>query len=168
VQDAREVGVPGIRMYLDNGAYVISDSEGKYSMCGLPARTYNFKMDNQTLPVGAIPEVIANRNALEGGSRFVDLKNGELHKADFALNGQCGPEVFDQIRARRTGSDQRGAGVVAPETERGTAPGQPATRPKLILDSSKPTIKPRTDSVEYCNMPGSTNAQGQCTVKGGK
>ena len=116
-----------------------------------------------TAPAGCAP-----LPALQAGSRFVDLKNGELHKADFALSGQCGPEVFQQIRARRAGSDQRGGEVVAPETERGNAPGQPATRPRLILDSSKP-VQPRTDSVEYCNPTTGKNASGgQCIAPFGQ
>lgn len=100
VQDAGEPGLPGVRIYLEDGTYAITDEEGKYSFYGLEPRTHVAKVDGTTLPAGATLAVLNNRNALDPASRFVDLVNGELHKADFAI-AECAPAIRDQIEARR-------------------------------------------------------------------
>ena len=49
--------------------------------------------------------VTSNRNTGDAHSLFIDLKNGELHRADFA-EGSCSAAVIDQVKARRgSGSD---------------------------------------------------------------
>ena len=100
VQDRDEIGIPGVRLYLQDGTNVITDSEGKFSLAGLAARTHALKIDEQTLPIGARMASSNNRNAGIGESRFVDLKNGELHRADFS-EMSCTPAVLDQVKARR-------------------------------------------------------------------
>ena len=88
-----------MRLFLEDGTFVISDSEGKYSFYGISPRTHVLKVDPITLPAGAKLALIANRQAFDAGSRFVDLKNGELHRGDFAIAG-CDPEVLDEVKAR--------------------------------------------------------------------
>jgi len=100
VQDAGEPGIPGVRIYLEDGTYAVTDEEGKYSFYGLEPRTHVAKVDNITLPAGATLAVLNNRNAFDAGSRFTDLTNGELHKADFAI-AECTPGIREQIAARR-------------------------------------------------------------------
>lgn len=100
VQDAGEPGVPGVRIYLEDGTYVVTDEEGKYSFYGLTPRTHVAKLDSTTLPAGATLSLLGNRNARDAGSQFVDLTQGELRKADFAI-GQCGPAIDGQLAARR-------------------------------------------------------------------
>ena len=100
VQDAGESGVPGVRLFLEDGSIAITDSEGKYSLYGILPRTHVLKLDPITLPKGATPLVIANRQALDAQSRFVDLKRGELHRADFALGG-CNADVIADVDKRR-------------------------------------------------------------------
>ncbi len=100
VQDTEELGIPGVRLYLENGSYVVTDSEGKFSFAGLAARTHVLKVDRLTLPRSARLTSISNRHALDGQSRFIDLKNGELHRADFA-EFSCSPEVLADVKARR-------------------------------------------------------------------
>ncbi len=100
VQEAGEAGIPGVRIYLEEGTYAITDEEGKYSFYGLEPRTHVAKVDNTTLPAGATLQVISNRNAMDAGSQFVDLTKGELRKADFAVAG-CSPDLREQIAARR-------------------------------------------------------------------
>jgi uncharacterized repeat protein (TIGR01451 family) len=99
-QDPGEPGLPGVRIYLDNGTYAVTDEEGKYSLYGLTPRTSVAKLDTTTLPDGVRLEILDNRNAGDAGSRFVDLQNGELAKADFAVAG-CTERLRDQIAARR-------------------------------------------------------------------
>jgi large repetitive protein len=103
-QDSGELGIPGVRLLLEDGAYAITDSEGKYSFYGISPRTHVLKLDATTLPGGAELETVDNRNAGDAGSRFVDLKKGELHKANFA-EGSCTDEVLQQVKARRMSTD---------------------------------------------------------------
>jgi uncharacterized repeat protein (TIGR01451 family) len=100
VQDPGEPGVPGVRIYLEDGTYAVTDEQGKYSLYGLVPRLHVAKADPTTLPAGARLEVLNNRNALDAGSQFVDLTEGELHKADFAL-AACSASLREQIAARR-------------------------------------------------------------------
>jgi uncharacterized repeat protein (TIGR01451 family) len=100
IQDPGEPGIPGVRLYLQDGSYVITDSEGKYSLCGLPPKTQVLKVDPVTLPKGARLGTTANRNAGDPGSLFIDVKNGELHRADFR-DMSCNASVFDEVKRRR-------------------------------------------------------------------
>ncbi len=103
VESLREVGVPGVRLYLQDGTNAITDSEGKFSFYGLPARTHVLKIDRTTLPNAVSPAdllPLSNRNLGKGDSRIVDLKSGELHKANFAI-GNCSVAVMAEIDQRR-------------------------------------------------------------------
>lgn len=85
-----ELGVAGVRIYMENGNYIVTDPEGKYNFYGVSAKTHVLKVDRTTLPVGTELITQSNRNAGDAGSRFVDLKYGEMHRADFALVGGMG------------------------------------------------------------------------------
>ena len=101
-----EVGVPAVRMYFSDGTSLISDSQGKYSYCGISPKTHTFKLDKSTLPKDAQLLTSSNRHAFDAGSLFLDLKNGELHQADFIL--ACQPEVLDAVMDRRCAARANG------------------------------------------------------------
>lgn len=165
VQDPGEVGIPGVRIYLENGNYVITDGEGRYTFFGIQPNKHVAKIDNYSLPQGSRLTVLDNRHAFDPSSRFVDLKKGEIHRADFAVCN-CTTEVEDEIAARREAysstldnelgstvtrnfslQDQRGArgqydqasGTIGntktPEVEIATAPGV-ATPDSAIIDTA--------------------------------
>lgn len=100
IQDVGEPGIPGVRLYLQDGTYAVTDEDGKYSFYGLSPRTHVVKLDRTTLLKGATLEVLNNRQALDPSSQFADLTHGELHKADFAI-AECTPAIRAQIAARR-------------------------------------------------------------------
>ena len=100
IQDLEELGIPGVRLYLQDGTYVVTDSEGKFSIAGLAARTHVLKIDELTLPIGARMASSTNRHSGIGESRFVDLKSGELHRADFS-EMSCSSAVLEQVKTRR-------------------------------------------------------------------
>ena len=101
-----------MRLVMLDGTFILTDSEGKYSICGIKSQTHVIKVDRTTLPKGSRLVPSSNRNAGVGDSIFVDLKGGELGRADF-IEGSCSPEVLDQVKARRAQG-----GVTAPETEK--------------------------------------------------
>jgi large repetitive protein len=117
---SRELGIPGVRLLMLDGTQITTDNEGKFSICGVKAQTHVIKVDRATLPKGSRMMPSSNRNAGVGDSIFVDLKGGELARADF-IEGSCSPEVLDQIKARRAQG-----GILAPEKE---------TPPNLKIDN---------------------------------
>ena len=82
-----ELGVAGVRLYMENGNFAVTDPEGKYNFYGISAKTHVLKVDRTTIPNATELVTQSNRNAGDAGSRFVDLKYGELHRADFAIVG---------------------------------------------------------------------------------
>jgi uncharacterized repeat protein (TIGR01451 family) len=100
VQEIEEIGVPGVRVYLDDGTYAITDSEGKYSIYGLSPRLHVAKVDLTTLPAGAVLEAKSSRHGGDGNSRFVDMTRSEMQKANFTVVG--GALVEAAVNRRRT------------------------------------------------------------------
>lgn len=80
-----ELGVAGVRIYMENGNYIVTDAEGKYNFYGISAKTHVLKVDRTTLPAEVELIEQSNRNSGDPASRFVDLRHGELHRADFAV-----------------------------------------------------------------------------------
>ncbi|WP_296223391.1 DUF11 domain-containing protein [Ralstonia sp. UBA689] len=104
---ADEIGVPGVRLWLEDGTNVVTDGEGKWSLYGLRPQTHVLRVDETTLPMGVTLELLDNRNADNPASRFLDLKNGEFQKANFPLLGCQDPKVMKDVRARRALVDKR-------------------------------------------------------------
>ena len=104
-RDAGEPGIAGVRLFLEDGTSVTTDRLGRYSLYGLKPQTHVLKLDRSSLPSGmgeaaqAPLAVLANRHAGDAGSRFIDMKNGELQRADFAVTG-CSDAVRSAIAAR--------------------------------------------------------------------
>lgn len=104
VQDPGEPGVPGVRLILEDGTFVITDPEGQYSIYGQRPITHVLKVDPHTLPPGAKLGGVATRFAGDPGSRFIDLKRHELHKANFLLVDPT-ETLLEAVAARRAAAD---------------------------------------------------------------
>lgn len=162
LQDANEPGISGVRLYLDNGTFAVTDSEGKYSLYGLTPRTHVIKVDSASLPDGAVLQILDNRQAGDAASRFVDLRNSELQRADFAVVG-CNPALRDQIDARRsamTGQpreiDFAAKAVVSLQpTFIGDARSLPASGlvgKQAALAGQEPAIQPRASTAQRVDL----------------
>ncbi len=99
MQDNGEPGIPDVRVYLEDGTFAITDEAGKYSIYGVPGRTHILKVDMYSMPAGANLEALTSRNAGDGNSLFIDLKFGEMQKADFAV-ANCSSAMVDEIKQR--------------------------------------------------------------------
>jgi large repetitive protein len=124
-----------------------------------------------TMPRGSRLTTTSNRNLGDANSIFLDVKNGQLIRADFA-EGSCSNTVLEQVKARRTQGEVRST-----DTEK---KGQPALKwegkspqyPQQGTDgANQPLVVPRTTNggVESApeqntpvpQMPGaSSNTQG--------
>ncbi len=100
-------GVGGVRVYLEDGRYAVSDEDGKFHFEGLAAGTHVVQVDLDTVPDHL--ELVA----CEGGGRFagrrysqfVDLRAGALWRADFALRERTPPtgELSFEFQSRLLG-----------------------------------------------------------------
>jgi uncharacterized repeat protein (TIGR01451 family) len=143
VQDREELGIPGVRLVLQDGTFLTSDSEGKYSACGLPPKSHVLRIDESTLPRGARLTTSSNRNLGDAGSLWLDLKHGELQRADF-IEGSCSNPVLDQVKARRAQGE-----VGVPQVEK-------AGRPALRFDSKahgRDALTTPTQGTDSANQP---------------
>ena len=114
-ENAGEIGIPGVRLYLEDGTFAVTDSEGKYSFYGLrPVTRVLARPDH--LAAGAVLGSAGHRNSVDeqaspavrtrqASTRFVDLKKGELHKANF-VEQSCAPSR-DVMARRQAASAQR-------------------------------------------------------------
>lgn len=146
IQGHEEVGIPGIRLIMEDGTGVVTDVEGKYSLYSLRAITHVLKLDTTTLPPGAQLEVIDNRNSGRGDSRFVDLKKGELHKANFAVKNCSDPVVVDEVERRRRALAER------PDAE-----GEAVSRTRLTL---QPVTEPNLQEMRGRAAAGAVSLSG--------
>jgi uncharacterized repeat protein (TIGR01451 family) len=143
MDDPGEPGIPGVRIYLDNGTYVITDVDGKYSLYGLTPRTYVAKLDTSSLPANTTLLLLDNRNAFDAGSQFVDLRNGELHKTDFAL-AECNAGLDKEIATRRHALDAGRTEIAALASSQMAINAVPVTDPRALSASGvvgqRPTV----------------------------
>ncbi|MDO4682497.1 MAG: hypothetical protein Q4B17_06880 [Lautropia sp.] len=100
IKDVNEPGIPGVRLYLQNGTWMVTDAHGKYSHCGLRPRTHVLKIDPRTLPRRSRLVTSSAQSAGDAQSLFIDAKKGMLHRADF-IEGSCSNTVIEQVRARQ-------------------------------------------------------------------
>jgi uncharacterized repeat protein (TIGR01451 family) len=102
-QPTTEVGIPGVRVYLQDGTSALTDAEGRYHFFGLRPRLWLVKVDETTLPAFGESYLapITNRHAGDGYSVFVDLKRSELARADFR-EGSGSEAVADETTKRRS------------------------------------------------------------------
>ncbi|WP_166869904.1 SdrD B-like domain-containing protein [Massilia mucilaginosa] len=147
VQDNEELGIPGVRLYMEDGTSFTTDVEGKYSFCGLSPKSHVIKADSLTLPRGSRLTTTSNRNLGDANSIWLDAKNGELLRADFA-EGSCSAPVIEQLKARRSQGGTR-----APETEAVRLPGlkfdsKAPAAPRQATDSAnQELVKPRQGAI---------------------
>ncbi len=96
--DKNSLGVPGVRLWLDDGSYVITDENGQYSFYGLLPRSHVIKIDPITLPKGYKLINLNQRQLSDPASWFIDLKKADMFKANFAL--VCTPEIQSLVKAK--------------------------------------------------------------------
>lgn len=86
-------GVAGVRIYLEDGRYAVTDDEGKYHFEGLTPGSHVVQLDPITLPQEVEPLRCDNRVRSAGNalSQFVDMRGGALGAADFVVGHRAAP-----------------------------------------------------------------------------
>ena len=88
---AREIkrgeGVKGVRLYMETGAYAITDQDGLYHFEGVKEGTHVVQLDEETLPEGYTPMICeeSTRYAGKAISKFVEVQGGGIWRANFYL-----------------------------------------------------------------------------------
>lgn len=107
LQNNGEWPVGGVKLYLDDGTFAISDENGQYSLYGLSPGAHVIRIDPLTVPEDLVFKPLDNANAANGESRFVNLSSGDFHRADFAAfcPQRNMNRVFERIRERNAAID---------------------------------------------------------------
>ena len=86
-------GVEGIRIYLEDGTFVVSDKRGLFHFEGVRPGLHVVQMDLDSLPEGfeAYPCTENSRFAGRAFSQFVETQGGTLWRTDFHLKGPAKP-----------------------------------------------------------------------------
>ena len=95
-------GVPGVRIFLEDGRYAMTDEDGKYHFEGVMPGAHVVQLDTVTVPALLQPQLCAQRVRQAGReySQFVDLRAGALWRADFALKRKSPPRGALQFGLR--------------------------------------------------------------------
>ena len=83
----RGVGVDGVRLYMETGAYVVTDSDGLFHFEGISEGTHVVQVDEETLPKG-FELMTCEENTRYAGvnnSKFIDVQGGGIWRANFYL-----------------------------------------------------------------------------------
>ncbi|MEM9670527.1 MAG: hypothetical protein AAF950_16525 [Pseudomonadota bacterium] len=92
-------GVPGVRLYLETGDYIVSDEDGLYHFENVRPGTHVVQVDEATLPPGyeAVLCEENSRYADSATSKFVDTIGGAIWRANFYLERTSDVEVEDEV-----------------------------------------------------------------------
>ncbi len=80
-------GVKGVRLYMENGAYALTDQDGLYNFQGVKTGTHVVQIDEETLPKG-YKVMMCEENSRYAGSaisKFVEIQGGNIWRANFYL-----------------------------------------------------------------------------------
>ena len=85
---ASRVGVPGVRVVLEDGSFAVTDADGRYHFEGLVPGTHVVQALAQTLPKGGklVECARSTRDAGAADSRFIMGQGGSLVVADFVAD----------------------------------------------------------------------------------
>lgn len=80
-----EEGLPGVRIYMENGTFTVTDKKGRYHFEGVTPGTHVIQLDIDTLPK-TYEAILFEKNTRFAGrawSKFIDLQGGTLWRTDF-------------------------------------------------------------------------------------
>lgn len=103
---AEDQGVAGVRVYLEDGRYAVTDSGGRFHFEGLKPGGHVAQLDPQTVPEYFTVRrcETAGRFAGRGDSQFVEMTRGSLLRADFYLQRKAAPEGRVHVELQNAGN----------------------------------------------------------------
>jgi uncharacterized repeat protein (TIGR01451 family) len=94
--DSDDSGLAGVRLYLEDGSYVVTDDKGLFHFEGVRTGTHVIQLDEDSIPPMYELVLCEDSNEFSGSpnSRFVELHGGTIWRTDFNL----------KLRARKQGT----------------------------------------------------------------
>lgn len=101
-------GLPGVRVYLENGTHVVTDADGRYHFEDVRPGSHVVQLDLETLGPAFEPVVCDEHSRFAGRpfSRFVDLQGGMLWRTDFHVRRRPPPATNVTLAMSATVRDQ--------------------------------------------------------------
>ncbi len=83
----KSCGIGGVKLYMEDGRFVVTDKEGKYHFVDIANGTHVVQMDEESFKGRYKLAQCRDNTRFAGSSRsqFVDLYHGEIARADFCL-----------------------------------------------------------------------------------
>jgi uncharacterized repeat protein (TIGR01451 family) len=108
----QRVGIPGIRLMLEDGSFVVTDKDGLYHFEGVRPGTHVVQLDAASVPATHEP-VLCDADTRQAGSavsRFVESQGGLLQRVDFQLRPthRAAADAVQVLPAIRSASDAAG------------------------------------------------------------
>ena len=96
-------GVEGVRVYMEDGRYSVTDANGYYHFEDVAAGAHVVQIDTDTVPEVLEPRSCGaeSRHAGRAYSQFVDVRGGALWRADFFLATRKPPEGVVKLTLAR-------------------------------------------------------------------
>ncbi|MFT7243797.1 MAG: putative repeat protein (TIGR01451 family) [Candidatus Azotimanducaceae bacterium] len=87
-------GIAGVRIYLEDGSYVVTDDRGFWHMEGIEPGAHVVQMDTDSLAARYEASPCNDNSRFAGSpySQFVDIKGGTLWRTDFKIQDKPTPE----------------------------------------------------------------------------
>jgi uncharacterized repeat protein (TIGR01451 family) len=149
IQDKGELGIPGVRLYMEDGTNITTDENGQYSICGIRAITHVMQVDTTTMPSGSVMGITSNRNLGDGVSLMMNIKAGELYRADFN-ESSCTPAIMKEVEQRRL----KGVNRVAPVSDAQKAPPVAKVFDSKLQELTIPPICETNPASSACSAAG--------------
>ncbi len=107
--DASAEGLAGVRVWLEDGTYVVTDADGKYHIEGVEPGSHVVQLDTDTLP-SSYEAFSCEQNTRFGGStfsQFIDVQAGSLWRADFHARRKTADQDFVRSQLLARAIDER-------------------------------------------------------------
>ncbi len=112
--DESSEGLAGVKVYLEDGSFVVTDAEGRYHFEAIAPGTHVVQLDLESIPEDYELEdcLPSQRRAGRSFSEFVELRPGTLWRSDFYVRPRV-PEsgLLSQELTARIELDESGAAV---------------------------------------------------------
>gem|GEM_PF-537748 len=106
--DEDKSGLAGVRLWLEDGNFVVTDDQGKYHFEDVEPGTHVIRLDPASLP--SSHELLAcennTRNAGNAASQFVDVQAGTMWRSDFYVAKKA--DALSEVVARLDAEAQDG------------------------------------------------------------
>ncbi len=80
-------GIAGVRIYLESGAFAVTDAQGRYHIAGVAPGAHVVQLDRESLPPDYVPGDCSGDTLYSAHpwSHLVDLQGGTVWRSDFRL-----------------------------------------------------------------------------------